>query len=64
MASSIYIYALKHDKRLSDFNQMFDQQAGTHNGYLILSYEHPFVQKMKDKLYIKEKSNHFQLSCE
>ena len=52
MTSPIYIYALKHDKRLSDFNQMFDQQSGTHNGYLILSYEHPFVQKMKDKLHI------------
>ena len=62
MASPIYIYALKHDKRLSDFNQMFDQQSGTHNGYLILSYEHPFVQKMKDELHIKEKSNYFQLS--
>jgi len=35
VSSPIYIYALKHNKCLSDFNQMFDQQSGTHNGSLL-----------------------------
>ena len=37
------------------------------NGYLILSYDHPFVQKMKDKLNIKlnfELNEHYDVANE
>ena len=69
---TIYIYSLKHFQYLSHMNEILNkdnnnQMFGTHNGYLILSYDHPFVQRIKDNLNIKlnfELSGHYDVANE
>ena len=51
----ILVYALKHQKYLTEMDKLLDEQMfGTHNGYIILSYEHKFLQKMKELINEKD----------